>query len=355
MSDWTAGLRSCVEKGETAILVTVAAVEGSSPREAGTRMLVTADDLVGSVGGGNLELRATRIARDMLDGDEIVALRNLSDRSSLVENCGGRLTLVFDRLDKANGQSLIAAIEARENGARPVLVSRPDTGARLVVTATGRHGSLGSAGLDQAATVAARRADRTTRLETHDGVALLIDANFAGSGIDVVLFGAGHVGKAIVAVLGLHPDLRIIWVDDRTDLFPGEIPPNVRVVGTADPAGQVDEMPDGAFVVVVSHSHALDYEIVEKVLRRGDFRYCGLIGSAAKRGQLEKRWLRRGLPAEALDRLVCPIGVPGISGRHPADIAIAVAAELLRVRDAREAETPAYRLPGTRSWNSTAE
>jgi xanthine dehydrogenase accessory factor len=302
-------------------------------------MLVTADDLFGTVGGGKIEHRATRMARDMLVGDEIIALHDLTEVSSLGQACGGRLTLVFDRIHRANGEWLATAARTRENGARPVLVSRLDTGAKLVVTATDRQGSLGSAALDRAATEAARRADRTTWLDAHDGVKLFIDSIFSGGEIDLVLFGAGHVGTAIARVLGSHPDLRITWVDDRPELVPDETPPDLRVIATEDPADQVRDMPAGAFVVIVSHSHAFDYAIAENVLRRGDFRYCGLIGSAGKRAQFEKRWLGLGLPAETLGRLVCPIGVQGISGRQPADIAIAVAAEILRVRDALEADS----------------
>ena len=334
MSDWVSALRSHIESGGSAVLVTVAEVQGSSPRAAGTRMLVTANDRVGTVGGGNLERRATRIARDMLVGDEVIALRNLSVEPSLDQSCGGRSTLVFDRVDRANGEWVSAAARIREGGARLVLVSRLDTGAKLVVTATDAHGSLGSAGLDQAALVAARRTDRTTWLDTHDGVPLLIDSMYTDREIDLVLFGAGHVGAAIAAVLGSHPDLRIMWVDDRPELLPDKTPPNLRAVATDDPAGQVGEMLAGAFVAIMSHSHVLDFDIAEQVLLRGDFRYCGLIGSAAKRAQFTKRWLGRGLPADRLERLVCPIGLDGITGRQPADIAIAVAAEILRIRDA---------------------
>ena len=333
MSDWVSALRSHIESGESAVLVTVADVQGSSPRAAGTRMLVTTHDRVGTVGGGNIELRATRIARDMLFGGEVIAVRDLSAESSLDHACGGRLTLVFDRVDRANGEWLSTAARTRENGARPVLVSRLDTGAKLVVTAAEAHGSLGLAGLDQAAIAAARRADRTTGLETHDGVPLFVDAMHTDREIDLFLFGAGHVGAAIAGVLGSHPDLRITWVDDRTELFPEETVPNLRAVPTDDPAGQVREMPPGAFVAIMSHSHTLDFDIAEQVLRRGDFRYCGLIGSAAKRAQFTKRWLACGLPANTLERLVCPIGVDGITGRQPADIAISVAAEILRIRD----------------------
>jgi len=302
-------------------------------------MLVTTNDRVGTVGGGNIELRATRIARDMLVGDEVIAVRDLSAESGLDQSCGGRLALVFDRVDGTNGEWLSVVVRTRDSGERPVLVSRLDTGAKLVVTTADAHGSLGSAGLDQAAIAAARRADRTTGLETHDGVPLFADSMYTDREIDLFLFGAGHVGAAIAAVLGSHPDLRITWVDDRTELFPDETLPNVRAVPTDDPAGQVREMPPGAFVAIMSHSHALDFDIAEQVLRRGDFRYCGLIGSASKRAQFTKRWLAHGLPADSLERLVCPIGVDGITGRQPADIAISVAAEILRIRDAGKTET----------------
>ena len=93
-------------------------------------------------------------------------------------------------------------------------------------------------------------------------------------------------------------------------------------------------MPSGAYFTIMSHSHKIDFDITEQVLRRGDFRYCGLIGSAAKRAQFTKRWLGRGMPAETLEHLVCPIGLDGITGRQLADIAISVAAEILRIRDA---------------------
>jgi xanthine dehydrogenase accessory factor len=315
-------------------MVTVAAVQGSSPRGAGTRMVVTGAESWGTVGGGAIERRATAMARDMLAGGDAVAVRDLTADSDLGQACGGRLTLVFDRIGGEAGAWLAEAQNMHEAGAAPMVVSRLDSGAKLLVGARERLGTLGGDGLDAAASEAARRPGAATRIETHDGVALLIDRVFTDDAIDLMLFGAGHVGAAIVAVLASHPDLRITWVDDRPDLFPQATPANLEIVATDDPAGQVATMPDRAFVVVASHSHALDYDIVEGVLRRGDFHYCGLIGSRGKRGGFEKRWRERGLPDDALDRLVCPIGVAGITGRQPADIAVAVAAEILSVRDA---------------------
>jgi xanthine dehydrogenase accessory factor len=286
------------------------------------------------VGGGRIELQATRFARDMLEKDGGIALRDFTAEPELDQACGGRLTLVFDHVDGASRKWLSEVSRHREDGTRPVLVSRLDSGAKLVITASDRHGSLGSAELDQGAIAAATHDDRTTRLETHGGVSLFIEPMYDERQIDLVLFGAGHVGAAIAGVLGSHPDLRIIWVDDRPELLPRTVPPNLRAITTEDPAGQVRKMPSGAYFTIMSHSHKLDFDIAEQVLRRGDFRYCGLIGSAAKRAQFTKRWLDRGLPAETLEHLVCPIGLHGITGRQPADIAISVAAEILRIRDA---------------------
>ena len=92
-------------------------------------------------------------------------------------------------------------------------------------------------------------------------------------------------------------------------------------------------MPPDSFFLIMTHSHALDFEICDRVLTRGDARYCGLIGSLTKRRRFEKRYRQQGMPEALLDRLVCPIGVDGITGKKPAEIAISVAAEVLRVRD----------------------
>jgi len=93
-------------------------------------------------------------------------------------------------------------------------------------------------------------------------------------------------------------------------------------------------MPPGTHYLVLTHSHPLDYEICEQVLQRGDFAYCGLIGSVSKRRRFERAMRKQGMSGFLLKRLICPIGVSGIASKKPADIAVAVAAELLRVRDA---------------------
>ena len=129
---------------------------------------------------------------------------------------------------------------------------------------------------------------------------------------------------------GIDCDIR--WIDSRRRVFQ-HVPNEVRAVETADPALEVAAMPPGSYYLVMTHSHALDFDICARILRRGDARYCGLIGSVSKRRRFEKRFREQGLSQDVIDTLVCPIGVDGITGKRPAEIAVSVAAEVLRVRE----------------------
>jgi len=146
---------------------------------------------------------------------------------------------------------------------------------------------------------------------------------------EIVLFGAGHVGRALVRVLA-EVRCRITWVDAREDEFPRDMPPQVNVVCTDAPEAEGDAAAPGSYFLVMTHSHPLDEAICERIFRRDDFAYFGLIGSLAKRRQFEKRLEQRGTPRARFAALSCPIGVAGIPGKEPATIAIAVAAELLQ-------------------------
>jgi xanthine dehydrogenase accessory factor len=112
-----------------------------------------------------------------------------------------------------------------------------------------------------------------------------------------------------------------------------QVPANVQVIESGEPALEVAAMPADSYYLVMTHSHALDFEICDRILRRGDARYCGLIGSQSKRRRFEKRYRQQGMPQATLDELVCPIGVHGVGSKKPAEIAVAVAAEVLRIRD----------------------
>jgi len=245
------------------MVVQVIEAQGSTPREAGARMLVSAEAVEGTIGGGHLELQAIAQARGALaQGGEATTERRYALGPSLGQCCGGAVTLRTAPLTAA------------------LLAQWPEPPARFTLQ----------------------------------------------------LYGAGHVGRAIVNILrGM--DCRVSWIDERDAEFgrAGEdLPPHIERVCVDEVQAEVCNAPAGALYLVLTHSHDLDLKIVEVVLKRGDFGFLGLIGSATKRARFEHRLRERGIAAALLERLVCPIGLPGIEGKAPEVIAVSVVAQLLQ-------------------------
>ena len=142
------------------------------------------------------------------------------------------------------------------------------------------------------------------------------------------LFGAGHVGKALVKVLA-DLSLRITWVDNREDMFPPSVSANVTTLLTDDPADAVRSAPSDAWFLVLTHSHDLDYDICCAILSRSDIAWLGLIGSKTKATRFTQRFRRHGIIEKSLQKLTCPIGLPSVTSKLPAAIALSVATQLL--------------------------
>ena len=162
----------------------------------------------------------------------------------------------------------------------------------------------------------------------------------------VYLFGAGHVGRALALALAPLP-FAVRWIDPRRDAFPTHTPANVTLIHASEPVAELASAPDKALVVVMTHSHALDLEIVAEALRVERFGYVGLIGSATKRARFLSQMRAAGLTEVQLARLVCPIGVAGLESKDPAVIAASTAAQLLIVSESlarEEDEAPGARL-----------
>jgi xanthine dehydrogenase accessory factor len=148
----------------------------------------------------------------------------------------------------------------------------------------------------------------------------------------VLLFGAGHVGRAVVLALSQLP-FSVRWIDTRDGHFPDYVPANVITVRTDAPEREIDAAPQGAFALVMTHSHPLDYSIAAAALRRTDLGFVGLIGSATKRARFASQAQKLGISAQQIARLVCPIGLPDIRDKEPSIIAAGVAAQLLIERE----------------------
>jgi xanthine dehydrogenase accessory factor len=320
MNDW---LNALLAQQSPAILVTVAQAEGSVPREAGAKMLVTADGLADTIGGGHLEFVATAVAREMLaqPAHEPGAQRRLQRLPlgpTLGQCCGGVAHLSFERVDAA-GHAHFEAIRDSIANNQSCLRQLP---------------------LDSAAPPALAGDAGDTHLWQDDAGARWLADACRPPAAQLYLFGAGHVGAAIVRALAALP-CRITWIDEREEMFPASLPPNVTIEATDTPEALVAAAPDDASYLVMTHSHPLDQALAEAILRRGRIGWFGLIGSATKRVQFERRLQQRGIPAARLADMVCPIGIQGIAGKEPAVIAIAVAAQLLQVWQAMQADRQA--------------
>jgi xanthine dehydrogenase accessory factor len=256
-----------------AVVVEVVATKGSVPREAGTGMLVAADEVVGTIGGGHLEWQAIAAARALLAGGPGSALPRLQHMAlgpSLGQCCGGALDLRYRLLTELMPTELEA----------------------LAVLAPLFH---------------------------------------------LQLYGAGHVGRAIVRLLeGLS--CKVQWIDEREAEFP-PLPPSpsathIERLCVEPVQAEVALAPPGAFYLVLTHSHDLDLALTQAILARGDFGFFGLIGSKTKHARFEHRLRERGFDEALISRITCPIGVPGIEGKEPEVIAVAVVAQLLQVAGA---------------------
>lgn len=267
---------------QPAVLVTVCASRGSVPRERGAWMAVFADTCLGTVGGGRLEWDATHLARQMLHAQGgALAPEALAGQPAQLHRFA---------LGPALGQCCGGEVQLQLEWVGP-----------------------------------AQRAALAQRLRPAHA--------------PLVLFGGGHVGQALVQVLGALP-FDVDWVDSRDSVFPPQVPANVRCEHSDPVHAAVAGMPAAARVVIMSFSHAEDLDIVAACLQRqrarADLPYIGLIGSRTKWASFRSRLAQRGFTQAELAQVTCPIGVPGVRDKRPEVIAVAVAAQVLQVPDAAQ-------------------
>ena len=297
-------LIEAIEAEGAAALVTLAETAGSSPREAGARMVVRfSGGIYGTIGGGELEFRALDEARAALAAGRGPARRRSAALGpELGQCCGGRVVWRVETFDARDLAELAPLREAERAGP---------------FVARARLGADG-------------RVERRLVNSAEDGD---WREAFGEAPTPVYLFGAGHVGRALALALAPLP-FAVRWIDPRADEFPKLAPANAQLVAAADPSAELTAAPDGALVVAMTHSHPLDLAVVAEALRQERFPYVGMIGSATKRARFVSQLRAAGIADERVAKLICPIGLAGIVGKAPAVIAVAVAAQLLTARGA---------------------
>lgn len=251
---WISALAELQQQGEACVLVTIIEERGSTPRNAGSKMVVTAERIFETIGGGHLEYKAMEMAREMLASrSQDTRLERFSLGASLGQCCGGATVLLFEPMGQPQAQ--------------------------------------------------------------------------------IAVFGAGHVGRALVPLLASLP-CKVRWIDSRENEFPEHIPAGAQKIVNEDVVDEVENMPPGSYYIVMTHNHQLDLELTAAILKRGDFAYYGLIGSKTKRVKFEHRLRERGFADTLMARMRCPMGLPEVKGKLPVEIAVSIAGEVIATYNA---------------------
>jgi xanthine dehydrogenase accessory factor len=310
---WPGAVVRLLDSTPAVVRVVVASTRGSAPRNPGASLLVAAGTIEGTIGGGHLEFEAIQVARDFLKAAEhqpTVQIRQLILGQDLRQCCGGAVQLWLERFTLADLTLLQSAAQAARSSDRAMLESAFD----------GLHVTRRLFVAPSPAPV------RFTSDSAHAGTLL---ERLRAPGQPLWIFGAGHVGQAIVRALSDLP-FDITWVDSRAGVLPASLPENVFALEEPQPSGLLAEAPEDAMFIVLTHDHALDYSLCHAILQRDRFAWLGLIGSESKAARFRSRLRKDDIAPALIEKLVCPIGVTGIESKAPAAIAIAVAAQLLQ-------------------------
>jgi len=305
MHDWCARLAGELAAGGHVVMVTAIEVQGSAPCAPGAKLLVGERQVLGTIGGGNLEFLAIDQARKLIQSGRVMLRQSLPLGPLLSQCCGGRVQLLYERLGAEDAPRFKAA--AAMGGYFETSLD-PDCYRRVHVP-----------GPPQSRTAGGPPSSRLARGIWIEAVSRPLP--------QVVIFGGGHIGKALAAVLGQAPCVLQI-VDGRpevADYFKGTL--DVVVPASAGDLGCWWQ--PASLAVILTHSHEIDYQWTRAILLRGDFGFCGLIASATKRARFLRRLRTDGVPETAIAGLTSPIGLAGISVKDPGLVAISIAGQLL--------------------------
>jgi len=295
-NSWLEKVLSELEDGNDIVLATVTSTKGSSPRDAGARMLITLKQTWHTIGGGAVEFDIMARARKMLaSGDNGWERQHLTFAlgPDMGQCCGGQMSILLEKFsnkEKSDLRALSVAVKSE------TILSHPlDSGPPLSVEPRSRIPGF--------------------------------SAPIRSPLTPLFIYGAGHVSRALLPRLdGLGFEIFLVDIDD--DRYPADLGDKAKKLLAKAPEAIARHAPLGAAHLVMTHSHSLDEAICLELLTKGGFAYLGLIGSKSKRARFKKRLLAAGVAESMLDLLVCPIGIDEITGKSPSYVALSIAAQL---------------------------
>ncbi|OUS28090.1 xanthine dehydrogenase accessory protein XdhC [Thalassotalea sp. 42_200_T64] len=272
--NWNSAAYQLSKQGKAYVLVTLVGVSGSTPRNSGTKMVISKEQTFDTIGGGHLEHKTIKHAQKMLaSGKDCQHLEHFQLGSNLGQCCGGNASVLFEY--------------------------------------------------------------------------------FAAVGVNIMLFGAGHVGRVLIPMLAQLP-CQVTWVDSREQQFPVNLDAchNVHQVVSEEPEDEVASMPENSYYIVMTHNHQMDFDITQAILKRADFNYLGLIASDTKWRRFQQRYKHRDLDQHQVARMKCPIGLEQVSGKLPMEVAVSVAAEVINCYQAEQKELAQQNIGAASASNS---
>lgn len=249
-SRWFDAVTHCEKTGQAYVIATVLGVAGSSPRDQGSKMVITLNDETDTIGGGHLEFMVMEKARALIaNGTVGNTVEHFPLGASLGQCCGGSVSVLLE--------------------------------------------------------------------------------SFVQQGLNLTVFGAGHVGKALMTILGEMPG-QVRWVDNRPDMFPTTCAGNIEMIHMPEPQDIIASLPTNSQILVLTHNHQLDFELVQLALKRNDFSYVGCIGSKTKAQRFKMRLQHRQLSPEQIEQFICPVGHLDIPGKLPIEVAVSMVGQLIQ-------------------------
>ena len=310
MAGWIDVARDLIGREGAVVRASLVGVRGSAPREAGAMMLITRTSIWQTIGGGALEFEVMQQARSLIaelpaDASWYRRVITAALGPDMGQCCGGVVRLLLEVFSTVE-RPVLCELAAMPG---PVILAHPLAGGEALTCAVflseTAAASADTLGLNAEKTFFLARRDLKRR--------------------PLFLFGAGHIGRALVGMLA-SLDLDVHWIDISPARFPAFIPDGVRRVIASDPSIIAGHAPQDTIHLVITHNHSVDEAICHKVMSADGFARLGLIGSATKAARVRQRFARAGISDDRIARLVCPIGISGIDGKHPARVAISIAA-----------------------------
>lgn len=250
ITSWMDAIAWCQQKNDAFVLATIIEHRGSVPRNAGSKMVITAVETFDTIGGGNLEHQVTRTARKLLlERSSAILTEEFPLSAKLAQCCGGHAKVL---------------------------------------------------------------------LETH-----LLNSN------NIAIFGAGHVANEVVPILQRLP-IKLRWIEERHDMFPTDLQSNVKCIQTDCAISELKALPSDTLILIMTHNHQLDFDLVRNAVLRDDIDYVGMIGSQTKAKRFVYKLKQRDISHQKIEKLVSPVGDLSVPGKTPIEVAISISAQIVR-------------------------